>query len=140
MIYKISIACDYGVTLKSKWSRIIEFPDDTSLYDLHLKIINLIDFDHNHLFGFYLSNGQLRSRKDWLSLHDDPKDRELEYLEMKLSDIFPLGRKKLFYIFDFGDQWEFIISRQSKYKAKEINDFYPNLIESIGENPSQYGY
>ncbi len=61
-----------------------------------------------------------------------------ESLDTQLKQIFPLGRSKQFYMFDFGDSWTFAISRGTKKQHVAEGVEYPRLVEEEGSNPRQY--
>lgn len=107
------------------WSRTIEVKEDFTLNELHKYIQELVEFDDDHLYEFYLGkNPENRA-------HLIPEDS-------KLNQFYPANGLKLYYLFDFGDSWLFEIRKSSKKKHVEENKKYPALIESIGINPMQY--
>lgn len=53
-----------------------------------------------------------------------------------VSETFTKG-KKLLYLFDYGDEWRFIVQCQSVESAKRGED-YPQVLESEGDAPEQY--
>jgi hypothetical protein len=58
---------------------------------------------------------------------------------MRLNQIFPLPKhKKLYYWFDFGDDWIFEIRKQGKERAAAEGGGTPLLIEAEGPKPQQY--
>jgi hypothetical protein len=58
-----------------------------------------------------------------------------------LEGLFPLPKNmKLFYHFDFGDDWRFEIRKmRNKPKEPEAGVRYPRVIEKKGPNLHQYG-
>ena len=62
---------------------------------------------------------------------------EEDFSTTRLGDIWPLGRKKLYYWFDFGDDWIFEIRKMRSSKADDTISC-PRVLESIGPNPEQY--
>jgi len=56
----------------------------------------------------------------------------------RLKDIYPLGRKKLYYLFYFGDSWPFEIRKARGVKKPESDVKYPRVVEAIGPAPEQY--
>ncbi len=60
---------------------------------------------------------------------------------LTLEQVFPLPKNmKLYYHFDFGDDWRFEIRKaRTKPKEPEARVKYPRVIESIGRNPREYG-
>ena len=131
---KIELWRGHHSTDFQEWNRVIELEEDTTLEDLHLIIQELIDFDNDHLYEFFVANNY-RSREK--IRYDD--ENGLVY-EQTIGDLYPLkNHKKIFYMFDYGESWLFrIIKRNSKSKKKEPSVKYPVLVEGQGENPEQY--
>ena len=53
----------------------------------------------------------------------------------KLNEVYPLSGMKLYYLFDFGDDWLFQIKKSRKENLEKKDTKYPVLIESSGVNP-----
>lgn len=108
-----------------EWSRTIEAREDYSLLKLHNYIQDIIEFDNDHLYEFYIGK--------------NPRNR-IQSLpnKIKLNEIYPLPGLKLYYLFDFGDNWLFEIIKSKKIKDAALGVTLPSLIEAIGENPVQY--
>ncbi len=121
----------------SEWKRIIEAPEDLDLFDLHLYIQEIIGFDNNHLFEFFVGKN-CRKRERVFGDEDEYGFEEREGLNTMLNEVYPLTGSKLFYYFDFGDSWMFKIKKGRKKKLIEESVTYPRVIESEGENPEQY--
>ncbi|MFA6931832.1 MAG: hypothetical protein WCT05_16030 [Lentisphaeria bacterium] len=119
--------------------RVIEVKKDTSLYSLHTAIQDAVDFDRDHLFDFYTANSASPyAQKQHLSEQEKWEDRNDELSSLTLEGIWPLGRRKLYYLFDFGDQWLFEIRKARGEKEVIKGTQYPRVIQSIGPNPTQY--
>lgn len=124
------------LTMKVKlhvWSCTIEMEDSSTLEDLHYVIQQAVEFNDDHLYEFYLATSERSRDKDVIASY--------EYAdEITLESIFPIpSGKKLFYLFDFGDDWLFHVSltRKAPFRAKSgVN--YPRLIDESGERPEQY--
>ena len=99
--------------------RIIEFEENTSLYDLHDAIQDAVSFGRDHPFTFYIANSW-RGQRQWLTEEEKWQDKEHDFSTIKLKDIYPLGRKKLYYLFDFGDQWTFEV-RKARGSKKPLD-------------------
>jgi len=118
-----------------KWYRAIEMPETTSLYALHHAIQDAIGFDDDHMYEFYVG-------KRW-------NDREIEigdsaspidpgaFETVALSDLFPLKKgRKLYYWFDFGDNWMFEITCRAEKKTAEKRAKYPRVVEKKWTQPT----
>ena len=124
-----------GAWAEGPWVRVIEIPDTASLGELHNVIRNSIDFDDDHLFEFYAGRHP-RNRKVAFGDPFEPEaDQEYEVL---LSEACSLKGLKLYYHYDFGDDWLFEIKRKRKRKNIESGVDYPRVIAAEGENPQQY--
>ena len=132
MILTLKIECVFGISLEESCTRTIEIGSDATLYDLHFAIQDAVGFDDDHPFEFYAGRSE-RNRKVVFGDEDGCFDLTLE-------EVYPLEKGlKLYYLFDFGDDWTFKIT-QSRKKAIPAEDevTYPRVIERIGKNPEQY--
>ncbi|MEW6669247.1 MAG: hypothetical protein AB1512_28885 [Thermodesulfobacteriota bacterium] len=139
MIYTLTIECVRGAYLKETAIRVIEIGEEASLYALHDAIQDAFAFGRDHLFDFFLANTSspyaVRNR---LTENEEWEDRENDFFRIRLEEIWPTGRKRLYYVFDFGDRWTFEIRKKRGAKESELGIKYPRLIKAIGPNPMQY--
>lgn len=63
---------------------------------------------------------------------------ESDFAKIRLNDLYPLGRKKIYYLFDFGDHWTFEIRKARAVKKPEADVKYPRVVGAIGPAPEQY--
>jgi hypothetical protein len=140
MTIKLKIECIYGRFLEDECIRVIALDDFLSLYDLHLKILESVDFDNDHLFAFFTANTPSPwAKRKYLTYEDDWEARHVFYDETILKDIWPLGRKKLYYRYDFGDDWVFEIRKMRSLKS-DVEIKTPSILDKIGPHPEQYPY
>jgi hypothetical protein len=57
---------------------------------------------------------------------------------MKVNSIFNQIGKRMFFLFDYGDEWHFIVELKG-IGLPEEGRRYPFIVESFGEAPPQYG-
>jgi hypothetical protein len=139
MILTLTAECAFGAYLKEQCIRTIEIDEEARLYDLHEAIQDAVQFGRDHPFQFFLANSASPfARKQWLTEKEEWEDKEDDFQRIILKDIYPLGRKRLYYLFDFGDQWTFEIRRHRKAKEPEAGVKYPRVVKRIGPNPEQY--
>jgi hypothetical protein len=142
-IYRLAIQCVAGVGLDAPFLRVAEVASDSTLADLHGLILLLAGFEDDHLSTFYLAN-TIMGQRVWLVEPDewDPNpgiDGGGPLWHMSLADVFPLPKhKKLYYWFDFGDDWIFEIRKKGKDLVETPGSPYPRLIEEEGPQPEQY--
>ena len=111
----------------NSWSTRIEVLADTTLSELHYTIQRLVDFDDDHLHEFFVG----RNRRDRKLTFGEPasplniNDGE----EAPLSSVFPIPKGyKLYYHFDFGDDWLFEITCRPNTKQADRKTKYPSLV------------
>lgn len=140
MILRLEIKLIFGLGWTEPCVRVVEIEDGASLFDLHDAIQDAIGFDRDHLFHFFVANSDApQAHKHWLSEAESYEDWCDEFRAMRLTDIWPLKpRKKLYYLFDFGDRWTFLVSKRRGVKEPEEGASYPRVIARTGPDPVQY--
>ena len=138
MIFTLIIKCVEGAYLEERFERIIEVPDDMTLGELHNTIQELTGFDDDHLFTFFISRGS-RGKRTPVVETDQWEERQDDLYEIPLRNVFPLPQNmKLFYWFDFGDDWIFQIGKRRAAKPEDSDARYPKIIAETGPKPVQY--
>jgi hypothetical protein len=56
----------------------------------------------------------------------------------KVGKVFHEMNKKMLFLFDYGDEWHFIVELKGIESQRE-NSKYPFVVESVGDAPPQYG-
>lgn len=138
MTVKLRIECVRGMYLKEECVRVVAMDDSASLWDLHQVIQDAVSFDRDHPFEFYTANSASPcAEMNFITLVEGLNEKENVFADTQLKDIWPLGRKKLYYWFDFGDEWIFEIRKMRSSKADALLDT-PQILERVGPNPEQY--
>ena len=120
-----------------EWAATIEIPEDSTLVDLHNTIQDLIQFDNDHVYEFYAGR-TWRQHKVEFGESGSPFEAP-DYEEYTLSEVYALEKGyKLYYHFDFGDDWIFEIRIRRGRKPMSPNVNYPRVIETTGDPPEQY--
>jgi len=108
---------------------------------LHEAIQDAVSFDNDHLFDFFVGR---HSGNRAYSIGGTPSYSNFNpvkiYRGIHLSSVWPLPTgMKLYYLFDFGDNWVFQINKtRHKDKIEQAGVVYPRVIEAKGKNPEQY--
>jgi len=134
MIWIFKIELLSGRYAEDHWHVTMEVDSASTLGDLHFEIHNATEFDNDHMYEFYISRTP-RSQKR-IAFNDD---NGMVY-DTTLASIYPLeSGNKLYYIFDYGDDWLFKITKSRK-KEQEASKGkkYPNIIAELGSRPEQY--
>jgi len=130
---------DWFGRVKDLPSRTLAIPEKSSLYSLAKTIVDSFGFDFDHAFGFYDNTENWSKSKEGYELFSDMgEESEFEGVkETRIGKVFTKIGKRMLFLFDYGDEWHFILELQEIKQAKE--EKYPLIVESIGEAPSQYG-
>lgn len=134
MIWTINITLISGMYFKNKWQATLELDPTLNLEDLHHLIQKVVGFDNDHLYEF--STAKEAYSRQATRFNDENE----KIYSSTLESLYPLEKgHKLFYIFDFGDDWTFTIS-PSRKKPQPAQDcvIYPRVIQETGDKPVQY--
>jgi hypothetical protein len=128
--------CVRGAYLEEDFLRVIEVASDMPLYELHLLIQGLIGFSDDQLEDCFMAT-RLRGKK--VHLISTKKNHDINsHAEMNktLAEIFPPGsRARIFYSFDFGDNWIFEIRKTAEAPQLAENTHYPRIVQEEGIQP-----
>ncbi len=117
--------------------RIVEAPSDIDFEELAQLILNLFNFDNDHLFEFVFTN-RFGEKKAVKSYHATQEKNDFNAGEFYLKNL-PLRELESFtFIFDFGDWWEFDILIEKFFEGKKMEKV--EIIKSHGEAPRQYEF
>ena len=120
--------------------RTLAIPERFTLYDLAEIIVESFGFNFDHAFGFYDNTENWTKSKEGYELFSDMGE-ESEFKGVKktrIGKVFTRPEKRMLFLFDYGDEWHFILGLQGIEQAKEKIK-YPLVVESVGKTPSQYG-
>jgi len=147
-IYLFKVALDYNKRIY----RQIEILDTQTLEDLHEIIYRAFDRYDEHLYSFYLTKKPVRSiatrRKapeftDPIAIGDDDfflfgKRREkYDASKTKIMDLGLEEKDKMYYLFDFGDEWWHEITLLSIIETNRKQGL-PRIVKKVGASPPQY--
>ena len=122
-----------------------EIEDKQTLYDLHIKIQHLFDWDNDHMFSFYLGEKLFDRDNEYsgnpLGEHivssygkQSKSAAETELRDLDLSMGF-----SFWYLFDYGDELVHKVTVEKIRKMKPEESGFPKLIDRKGHAPPQYG-
>jgi hypothetical protein len=119
---------------EDEWSADIEIDSTSTLDQLHYAIQKAVNFGNDHMYAFYIARSDSNRNRE---LFDDDNGR---LYSTNLDALFPLGlRKSLFYLFDFGDEWVFRVTKTRKRPHDpQEGVVYPRVVEEVGTKPVQY--
>ena len=134
MIHTLKIKLIEGIYFEHDWQGEIEIAEINSLGQLHMCIQEAVRFEADHLYDF--SVGTSERARDRIVYECDDNGR----LTISFKKLLPFADgKKIFYCFDYGDNWLFQLSKsRKKPKQPEEDVEYPRLISEKGIKPVQY--
>ncbi len=122
--------------------RKIGIPGTKSLYNFAGTIVKAFGFYFDHPFGFYSNmvsiNDSSAGYELFVDIGEEPLTPHFKGVKKtKVSEAFSNIGTKMLFLFDYGDEWRFIV------ELKEIRDpltseSLPAILGSIGKAPMQY--
>lgn len=111
-----------------------------SLSDLAGTILNVFNFEDDHCYGFYsnLEDSFAGSQEKYEVFADIGEETDAGSVENTLlSQVFTEVGKKMLFLFDYGDNWKFIVTLCDVVEAAKPSR-YPRLNGESGKVPKQY--
>ena len=137
MIYTIRIKCVGGLYWQQPFERTVEIQSGTTLTALHDFLQALTGFDNDHCYDFFVGK-TARDVRNSLGQTDDFSPASSKLRRITVDQVFSLPKgQKLFYWFDFGDDWKFEIALKGT-KETAPGAKYPRVIADRGPKPEQY--
>ena len=120
--------------------RVLAIPEGLTLYNLAEAIVDSFDFNFDHCFGFYDNIKRWTESYEGYELFADiGEESEFKGVERtKVKEVFDKIEKKMLFLFDYGDNWHFIVELTGFESPKEGGK-YPFVLESVEDAPPQYG-
>src|SRR3954469_10198108 len=116
--------------------REIELPSDRKLVNLAQGIVRAFDFGFDHAFGFYsaLEGNVLRSQPKYelfADMDNSDMDMRTDAKSVKrtaIAEAFPAVGHKMLFLFDYGDEWRFIVEVIGRGE-KDPKARYPKVLK-----------
>jgi len=138
-LIKAILSDGYG-RVRGQPYRVLAIPEGLTLYKLAEAIVYSFDFNFDHCFGFYDNIKRWTESYEGYELFADiGEESEFRGVERsKVKEVFDKIEKKMLFLFDYGDNWHFIVELTGFESPKE-GEKYPFVLESVGDAPPQYG-
>jgi len=120
---------------------IVQVPSKSLLADLADMILQAMEFDNDHAYGFFdnLKN-VYRSKEQYTVFADDGEaedESEKGVVETTVEAAFPKVGKKLMFLFDYGDEWHFLVTCTGVEAEVKTGKRF-RIVSVTGERPVQY--
>lgn len=141
-IFEVSLKECGMYDVKGRAIRKVQISENKSLYSFAKTITQAFGFYFDHCFGFYDNLQKDSESKRAYELFVDIGEEPLTSVSKgvkntKISQAFHNPGEKMLFVFDYGDDWHFIVELKEKIEVKERN-IKPVILESIGPAPEQY--
>ena len=124
----------FKVSLHSGLWRKISLSHHHYLSDPHLAIQEAFDFDNDHLYTFYIG-GKRNTGKPIYCPEVEEEGKTTD--EVNIADLRLFRGQKIFYLFDFGDEWWFDIKLLKIDKETPL-PLQPVIVDRQCKSPEQY--
>lgn len=118
--------------------RDIEIRSTQTFEDLHNCIQEAIKFDNKHDASFYMSDDNWMKGQEITSNKNPNKDVPL-MKKSRLCDFIIDPHQKIYYVYDFDNNWTFFIELIKIVVDDDKQAVYPRCIKATLEAPKQYG-
>jgi len=136
-IIKATLA-DWDGSTKGNPYRVISIPNDFTLDILAEAIIESFDFDLDHMYGFYDNIKKWSKSTDSYIMDDEYESATGFVTEVTVGEVFKKPKKKMLLLFDYGDEWKFVVELIKGKNAESEMELSALIIESQGDAPPQY--
>jgi hypothetical protein len=139
-LFKV-VQSNHSVKVRGFPYRVIAVPETFTLYELAMEILARFEFECDHAFGFYnniVRYGQ--SNEGYELFSDDEMGSDSDFPGVKetpVTTVFTTIGKKMLFLFDYGDEWHFIV-KLIGIKPANDGELCAVCVKSIGKARHQY--
>jgi hypothetical protein len=132
----------FRAKLGAKLWRDLEIEGSGTLEDLAVAILAAYEFECDHCYGFYSKLKGLKSESNEIyELFEDLEEgsggkNAKGVRDTRIDEVF-CAKKQMLFFFDYGDEWEFIVTCNS-IEGPEPGVQYPRTRGGKGDAPEQY--
>lgn len=146
LVYTFKVALFYNKRIY----RTVEILENQSLNDLHESIFEAFERYDEHLYSFFLTRKATRSTT---IIYDSPEythpmnmedyggfgfKKRYNAQKTKIRKLNLAEKDKLYYLFDFGDDWWHELTVLKVREGGSSKKKYPRIVKVVGESPDQY--
>ncbi len=120
-------------------SRDLEIKSTQSFEDLHSAILSSIGFDNKEMASFFMSDDNWKKGRE-ITLADmsDGEGKIPMMKKSRLCDFIADPHQKIYYVYDFLNEWAFRVELLKIIVSEEIGAMYPRCVKINGEAPKQH--
>lgn len=115
--------------------RDIEIKSIQTYEQLHVSILQAVNFDDKHNASFFISDDYWRKGQEITLRNENEADKKL-MSKCKVAAFIDDPHQKILYVYDFTAQWVFQLELLKI--LEDSNGEYPKCVKTIGIAPKQY--
>ena len=120
-------------------SRDLEIKSTQSFEELHAAILGSIGFDTKQNASFYMSDDNWKKGKEISLTEKTNGETKIPLMKKsRLCDFIADPHQKIYYIYDFTNEWTFHVELLKIIVGEDVGVMYPRCIKIAGEAPKQY--
>lgn len=120
-------------------SRDLEIKSTQSFEELHSAILSSIGFDHKEMASFYMSDDNWKKGKEISLAEKINGEQKIAMMKKsRLCDFIADPHQKIYYIYDYVNEWAFHVELLKILVSEEAGIMYPRCVKINGEAPKQY--
>lgn len=139
-LFRVTLDDDFDGRGKEKSWREVMVLSTQSLSTLAKTIVKSFDFNFDHCYGFYDNfKDPYRSKEIYelfTDIGEEPTEGAFGVEHVKITKAFDKIGKKMRFLFDYGDNWQFTVELLEIKPAG--GEKYPKIIKKFGKTPEQY--
>lgn len=138
--FRVTLDDNFRISDKEELWREIEALSSQTLSTLARAIVESFGFDFDHCYGFYDNLANTFKSKEiyelFTDLGEEPTEGAFGVEHIKITKPFDKIGKKMRFLFDYGDNWNFTVELLEIKTAD--NGTYPRTTKKFGKAPEQY--
>ena len=134
-IFKVTVGSYFR---RNPPSRTLALLKSSTLYTLACTILRAFNFDSDHLFGFYDNVDKWTDSEEVYEFSFEESDvfpgvtPAKNVKKVRISEVFDEIGKEMLFLYDYGDEWHFLVELTEKEFRKE-DQKYPAVLEREGK-------
>ncbi len=116
--------------------RDVAISGSSTLFDLHLLMVEAFDLDKGEMSSFFKSNDEWDQGEEISMMDFDPATGKNPLDKMLVEEAFADKGNRMLFAYDYMNLWTFYLEA-TEIKAAEEGKSYPAVIGAVGTRPQQ---
>lgn len=138
-IMKVTLSDWLAGNLKEKPHRVLSIPMKQTLSMFAKEILDSFDFELDHQYGYFDNIDNWVKSTEIYIMEEDPSFPAAGFVtQVRVGEVFTTPNKKMMFLFDYGDEWRFIIELIRIENPSGKVKLAAKVLEKEGDPPPQY--